>query len=103
LLVEGLNREEFMKVVVKNGERPKLDRNWPKGFSDLLTRCWDRDPAKRPSFAMIIMELNQLITAAGGPGDWTRRYSRQTVRQTSNRSSGGLDCSDGKNAHSTWF
>eukprot|EP00597_Dinobryon_sp_UTEXLB2267_P004381 CAMPEP_0170075316 /NCGR_PEP_ID=MMETSP0019_2-20121128/12469_1 /TAXON_ID=98059 /ORGANISM="Dinobryon sp., Strain UTEXLB2267" /LENGTH=683 /DNA_ID=CAMNT_0010286195 /DNA_START=86 /DNA_END=2137 /DNA_ORIENTATION=- len=90
---KGLNKEEFLRTVVKGGMRPKLDRSWPKGFSDLLTRCWDREPTNRPSFAMVIIELNQLITATGGSVDWSKR-GRNSIR---------MDSSNGKNAHSTWF
>lgn len=99
---KGLNKEEFLRTVVKGGMRPKLDRSWPKGFSDLLTRCWDREPTNRPSFAMVIIELNQLITATGGSIDWSKR-GRNSIRLTSANRVGGVDSSNGKNAHSTWF
>jgi serine/threonine protein kinase len=58
---KGLKKEEFMSSVVENGERPKLDKTWPVGFSQLLTKCWDCDPQIRPSFAMINDKLNELI------------------------------------------
>ena len=57
----GLGKTDFMQEVVRGNSRPKLDRSWPDGFNNLLTSCWARDPVKRPSFAMILIELNSLI------------------------------------------
>jgi hypothetical protein len=58
---KGLKKEEFMLTVVENGERPKLDKTWPVGFSQLLTKCWDRNPEIRPSFKTINEDLAKLI------------------------------------------
>jgi hypothetical protein len=30
--------------------RPNIPKKTPEAFSKLMKRCWDRDPAKRPSF-----------------------------------------------------
>ena len=35
----GLGRRTYMENVVVGGERPRLDRSWPKAFSRLLQRC----------------------------------------------------------------
>ena len=78
--------------MVKGGMRPKLDKSWPSKFSNLLTRCWDRDPVKRPSFAEIVLELNQLI----GPST--------VIAAPKGRRLGTPESSAGsKNSHSTWF
>lgn len=63
---KGLNKAEFMRDVVRGGMRPKLDKTWPQGFSQLLSRCWHTDPNERPSFAMIVIDLNKLISDACG-------------------------------------
>jgi serine/threonine protein kinase len=107
---KGLNKEEFFRNVVRGGERPKLDKSWPSGFSDLLISCWDKDPRNRPSFAVIAMQLNQLIGQAGsintfhpiyvyltsclgGSVGWSKRGRAIQL----NRS----DSADG--SHSSWF
>jgi len=41
---KGLTRDDFMASVVRGGDRPKLDKSWPSGFSSMLTACWHRDP-----------------------------------------------------------
>lgn len=50
-------RSEFMRDVVSNGERPEVDKSWPREFSELLKRCWDTDPDSRPSFPQIMITL----------------------------------------------
>ena len=38
-----------MKVVAGHF-RPPLSGDMPQGYKDLLSACWDEDPAQRPSF-----------------------------------------------------
>jgi serine/threonine protein kinase len=57
----GLGRRTYMEHVVVGGERPRLDRSWPKAFSRLLQRCWNEDRTQRPSFAEVTRELDALI------------------------------------------
>jgi serine/threonine protein kinase len=59
----GLGRRTYMENVVVGGERPRLDRSWPKPFSRLLQRCWNEDSTQRPSFAEVTSELDALILA----------------------------------------
>lgn len=65
---KGMDKEEFMRKVVVGGERPKLDRSWPPGFSALLTSCWEPVPALRLSFAQVVAELGKLMDGGGGGG-----------------------------------
>lgn len=64
---KGMNREDFMNLVVRGGERPKLDKSWPGGFSALLVLCWETDPFKRPSFAQVSEELAKLLDESSKP------------------------------------
>ena len=57
----GMGKKAFIENVVVGGLRPKLDKSWPSGFCRLLTDCWQRDPSSRPSFAMIVLDLDRLI------------------------------------------
>lgn len=63
---KGYDRDEFLKQVVYNHERPKLDKSWPGGFSALLRQCWATEPFLRPSFTTIVMELNKLLAVETG-------------------------------------
>jgi serine/threonine protein kinase len=56
----GMNRQEFMLKVVDGGERPKIDKSWPKEFSDMLQACWHENQHMRPSFGEVISILNSL-------------------------------------------
>ena len=59
----GMGRRTYMENVVVGGERPRLDRSWPKAFSRLLQRCWHEDYTLRPTFAEVKSELDSLILA----------------------------------------
>jgi serine/threonine protein kinase len=65
---KGMSRDDFMTNVVYRGERPKLDKSWPRSFSSMLVKSWDADHRMRPSFAELVDELDGLLSAA------TRRY-----------------------------
>jgi hypothetical protein len=46
---------------VKEGLRPKIsEKECPGPFLDLMRRCWDEDPEKRPYFGEIITELQSM-------------------------------------------
>ncbi len=63
---KGYNKEEFIRNVVTCHERPKLDKSWPIGFSKLLKDCWDSEAIHRPSFSVILMEINKLLAQEVG-------------------------------------
>lgn len=54
-------KNEFLNTIIKNDERPQVDKQWPKEFSNLLTRCWDTNPEKRPCFKNIVEYLEILL------------------------------------------
>jgi serine/threonine protein kinase len=63
---KGFTKDEFIKQVVVNLERPKCDKSWPVGFTTLLKSCWDNDVARRPSFLMIVQAITKLIAQEVG-------------------------------------
>ncbi|KAJ1434057.1 kinase-like domain-containing protein [Ochromonadaceae sp. CCMP2298] len=87
----GLGKTGFMQEVVRGGIRPKLDKNWPPGFTNLLTSCWQRDPENRPSFSMLIIDLNKLVGEVMDKGTASKRG--RPIR--------GMTKSG--DAHSSWF
>ena len=62
---QGFGKNDFVRNVVDLNMRPKLDRAWPQPLVSLITRCWDRNPIKRPSFKAVIAELDAMIATAG--------------------------------------
>lgn len=46
----------YTKVAI-NGERPIFNYPIPKCYMDLITRCWDQDPKKRPTFFKFIKSI----------------------------------------------
>ncbi|CAA7400271.1 unnamed protein product [Spirodela intermedia] len=47
---------------VRKGVRPELPQNMHPGLLNLMQRCWDGNPSKRPSFSEITCELEELLT-----------------------------------------
>lgn len=46
---------------VHTGERPPLINGCPKPIERLMTSCWDKDPANRPSMDDVVHIMNQLL------------------------------------------
>jgi len=43
---------------IVDGKRPVITKNTPKFLANLLERCWDTDPSKRPSILEIINDTD---------------------------------------------
>lgn len=39
------------------GLRPKFNKPVPACYKELMEKCWDKDPNKRPSFEEIVYQL----------------------------------------------
>jgi len=56
----GIDKKEVAKnVASKNDYRPAI-KNCPKEFAELMIKCWDFYPSKRPTFSQIIDYLNKM-------------------------------------------
>ena len=58
---KGFDRAMHRSRVVLNGERPKLDPDWPIEFTTLLEACWNQDDSLRPDFIEIELHLEGMI------------------------------------------
>jgi hypothetical protein len=91
---QGMSRDDFFEQVVYGGLRPKLDKAWPVGFSNLLTACWADDHMERPDFAEIVYVLDELIS------DFTSKNTGNNIRQglirTANTKMAGIPPTDTK-------
>jgi serine/threonine protein kinase len=61
---KGLSREEFMTRVVVGGERPKIGLLWPKRFINLLQSCWHAESKMRPSFEVVLEQIEKMMGSA---------------------------------------
>jgi len=59
-----MGKKAYIQEVVIGGRRPALERNWPKGFSELLEKCWHEDKDARPTFTQVVEELDSLLQEA---------------------------------------
>ena len=58
---KGLTKTEFMRRIIRGGERPKIPVLWPSQFGSLLRACWDHDPRIRPSFEKVVLLLDIMM------------------------------------------
>ena len=58
---KGMTKDEFTRKVARCNDRPLMDRKWPREFCNLLSRCWDQNPTKRPSFGEVIPLLSEMM------------------------------------------
>lgn len=61
---KGFDRAMHRSRVVLEGERPKMDPEWPSDFTVLLDACWHQDSDLRPPFTVICDQLDKMIEAA---------------------------------------
>ena len=60
---KGFDRAMHRSRVVLEGERPKMDPEWPSDFTLLLDACWHQDSDLRPPFTVICDQLDKMIEA----------------------------------------
>ena len=72
----GMTRKE-VTCAVAAGRRPSIIPEYgdssPNGWGELMCKCWDQDPTKRPDFEVVLNELIQIRSsfdneAAGSEG-----------------------------------
>lgn len=56
-----MHKKDYMEKVVMGGQRPTLDRRWPKRLRSLLEGCWHEDKSLRPDFSVVLEEIDYLI------------------------------------------
>ncbi|KAK1379989.1 serine/threonine-protein kinase STY13 [Heracleum sosnowskyi] len=52
--------------VVQQNLRPKIPRCCPSVFANIMRKCWDANPEKRPSMDEAVRMLEAIVTSKGG-------------------------------------
>ena len=86
---EGLTRDTFYEAVVHGGERPPINKKWPKELVSLMTDCWSERIEDRPNFGKVVQRIDALLAHEKGGGARKKAPLK--------RISGIID------RHSTWF
>ena len=47
------------------GIRPDIPRCCPRALADIMARCWDGNPDKRPEMSEVVAQLERIGTASG--------------------------------------
>jgi serine/threonine protein kinase len=73
---KGVNYMQLVPLIVQENLRPKIsDRS--ERFRPLLEACWNADPAARPNFEQVVVQLKQLnATAAAASAEPPARVMR---------------------------
>src|SRR5579871_3464251 len=50
-----------LNLSICEGERPEIIENTPKCYIDLMKKCWDSDPSKRPTIAALEHIISQWL------------------------------------------
>lgn len=69
-----LHTQVFFKVLM--GYRPPIPPDMPQVYKDLMTACWDEDPANRPPFQDIERYMRAMYYNSG---EGTPRNSRRSL------------------------
>lgn len=51
---------DVIEGCVRNGERAEPVEGCPNGYMELVQRCWDHDPFKRPHMDEVLDELSKI-------------------------------------------
>jgi serine/threonine protein kinase len=68
VLFPDMKRDEYMARVVNQGMRPLIKDDLPEGVSRLIQRCWDTNPAFRPSSEELLRMVDMLYGNGKGSG-----------------------------------
>ncbi|RGB37336.1 kinase-like domain-containing protein [Rhizophagus diaphanus] len=50
-----------LSLSICKGERPEIIENTPQCYVDLMTKCWDKDPSKRPTALEVLNIIREWI------------------------------------------
>lgn len=57
----NLVMDSDVSKTVLSGQRPPIGRNVNEEWANLVRKCWNQDPIKRPSFLEIVLELKPMV------------------------------------------
>ncbi|EPS67012.1 hypothetical protein M569_07763, partial [Genlisea aurea] len=61
-----LSFSEVTSAVVRQNLRPEIPRCCPSSFGNVMRRCWDGNPEKRPEMEEVVRMLESIDTTKGG-------------------------------------
>ena len=97
---KGVDKDEFFRDVVGLGCRPNIPDSLPVVLSNLLSDCWRKEPAARPSFASILTTLNAVLVESEHS---TNSGSGSRSSRSSGSGSGKSLSKKSSHGSSVWF
>src|ERR1700754_1015239 len=65
-----------LSLSICKGERPEIIENTPQCYVNLMKKCWDEDPLKRPSTLEVIGIINNWISRP-----YTNEISKENIME----------------------
>eukprot|EP01097_Dermamoeba_algensis_P001374 TRINITY_DN1518_c0_g1_i1.p1 TRINITY_DN1518_c0_g1~~TRINITY_DN1518_c0_g1_i1.p1 ORF type:complete len:568 (+),score=89.75 TRINITY_DN1518_c0_g1_i1:247-1704(+) len=69
--------ETFRRDICLNKVRPSIPADCHPDVSSLMRRCWDPNPAVRPSFAQIVQELETTLIDIAISDSWGQKFWKE--------------------------
>src|SRR5215469_15475396 len=66
-------------IEICNEERPEIEINTPKCYVDLIKKCWDSDPSKRPTIGELEHIISQWLKCVDKYYQLNERYSSDII------------------------
>lgn len=61
-----LSFAEVSSAVVRQNLRPEIPRCCPSSLANIMRKCWDANPEKRPNMDEVVRLLEAIDTSKGG-------------------------------------
>src|SRR6185369_17529078 len=78
--------EKLAYEIIINERRPKIDEdNFPKIFTDLMRKCWDSDPKKRPTSQQLFKITGKWVSDIcdnPNPTETSRQFDDAKIRNS---------------------
>ena len=77
--VDHDNHDLIYKII--DGKRPEITNDTPEQYADLMKRCWDSNPSKRPSIAVINKIVSDLYCCNLSTNSYTVEEFKQAEQK----------------------
>lgn len=85
---KDLRYAEVMRAIIVEGKRPQFEPDTQEDYVALAQLCWDRDPQRRPSFDMVLEELDKMSDSPGSLPDETASWESDSAITSTNKGKG---------------
>ncbi|XVE75056.1 hypothetical protein DITRI_Ditri12bG0066900 [Diplodiscus trichospermus] len=82
---QNLGFSELTSAILYQKLRPEIPKNCPEALANLMNKCWDTDPSKRPEMEEVVWMLEAIDTSKAKKLKWLDVQSCFCIRKYSNK------------------